>query len=445
MSDVVWHEVMPFARRAKHVFISGFGEPLTHPQCLDLLEQLNDHRIPTTITTNAISLDPGIARRLAAIDYLEHINISIDSLDPATYRRIRGGSVNRALRGLSNLVRSMPDTSRITVSSVAMRVNIETLADFPPVLARLGIKSYIVQGLNDYTSYAAAQRHSDAADLALHLARLESACAASGVELVMTTPERTDAEARGITDVLERYSTDLDATRHQTRQCMLPWEMPYIDKDGRVFPCCIAGAASKSEVGRLGLSDGHSLEDVWLGDKYRKFRQELLDPCTTPDVCRTCTIVPTGAHPLRSYAAQLLSPLRETATDRVSVRVRNVGTEAWKAGAIRIGTTRPRDRASIAEHHSWLSGNRPCTCRESHVAPGEIATFCFRMEPKTTSVEHFQLVVESVAWLPNTKFVVNLSPTIGGRLRRVCIGAAGALTRGGRRIVRSPLHTLTSP
>jgi hypothetical protein len=84
----------------------------------------------------------------------------------------------------------MPDTSRITVSSVAMRDNIGTLADFPPVLARLGIKSYVVQGLNDYTNYSKDQRLLGADDLRSHFSRLRSACAEWGVDLLLTTAER---------------------------------------------------------------------------------------------------------------------------------------------------------------------------------------------------------------------------------------------------------------
>ena len=104
MSEVVWSELMPLARQAKHVFISGFGEPLTNPRCIDLLQQLNTEGIRTTFVTNGISLSPMTAMQLANLPFLVHINVSIDSPDPATYRQIRGGSLERAVRGLRNLV-----------------------------------------------------------------------------------------------------------------------------------------------------------------------------------------------------------------------------------------------------------------------------------------------------------------------------------------------------
>jgi MoaA/NifB/PqqE/SkfB family radical SAM enzyme len=432
MSDVVWSELLPLARHAKKVFVTGFGEPLTNPRCLDLLQQLNDEGIRTSISTNGLALNPATARRLASLPFLVHINVSIDSPDATSYRKIRGGNLSRAFRGLENLVEAMPDTSRITVSSIAMRENLETLAQFPPLLAGLGIKTYMVQGLNDYNDFSKSESLVGSRHLLEHLGRLRSACDQAGVELVLTTPERTMAEEHDLKDVLAQYyEVSADTTvrtdqTHQTRQCMVPWDQPYIDKDGRVFPCCVAGASGQSQLGRLGQSDQVTLSDIWVGEAYREFRNALLGPGTTPAVCRSCTIVPVGPHPLRVFSASLLGPARLlTANGEVALRVRNTGTHPWDTGSVRVATTMPRDRPSAVEHRTWISGNRPCSFTERVVGPGQVATFAFQVTlPPKRATEEFQLVAEHIAWLPNTRFTV-VTPTLMHRPLRTLRWMAG--------------------
>jgi radical SAM protein with 4Fe4S-binding SPASM domain len=232
------------------------------------------------------------------------------------------------------------------------------------------------------------------------------------VRLQLTTPERTNAEEHHLETVLAQYYSHSEGAAPQTRQCMIPWEVPYIDKDGRVFPCCIAGASSQSQVGRLGDLDHGTLSDIWAGDAYQDFRRALLDADTTPEVCQSCTIVPAGPHPLRAYSAELVGPIRiATGDGEVSVRFRNTGTGTWVPDRVQVATTSPRDRRSEVAHRSWLSATRPCSFVERIVAPAGTATFTFRvmLQPRR-SREEFQLIAEGVTWLPNTRFTV-VTPT----------------------------------
>lgn len=75
------------------------GEPLLYPHLIDLLRGCRDLGIPDlALTTNGL----GLARRAAALREagLKRINISLDSLDPDTYRRLTGGDLQRVLDGI---------------------------------------------------------------------------------------------------------------------------------------------------------------------------------------------------------------------------------------------------------------------------------------------------------------------------------------------------------
>jgi MoaA/NifB/PqqE/SkfB family radical SAM enzyme len=100
ISDEIWDELMSVARHTKQVFIAGFGEPFVNPRAVNLLRQLDDAGVKTSIVTNGVALTARIARELTSMAHVVHINVSIDSPDPDVYQTIRGGRLGHALRGL---------------------------------------------------------------------------------------------------------------------------------------------------------------------------------------------------------------------------------------------------------------------------------------------------------------------------------------------------------
>jgi MoaA/NifB/PqqE/SkfB family radical SAM enzyme len=416
IGELVWAEVIKAARRSRQVFLAGFGEPLTSPRCVELLRDLDEQAVRTTLVTNGLALSPTIAAQLAALEHLVHINVSIDSPDADRYREIRGRRLDRALDGLRDLMAAMVAVGkhdRVSVSSVAMQSNIETLGEFPALLSELGVRHYIVQGLVEYNDYAGQQRLLGRARLREELDHLRVECEAHGVDLDITTSERLSIEGQDADRAWADFFRGPNGTEHDTRQCLLPWELPYIDKDGKVFTCCYAASADEEPLGQLGPA---TLEDVWSGQAYEVFRRSLLDGRSTPAICRSCTGARLGPHPLREYRAVLvLGSLRVTANGWVSVQVRNLGTRTWtNHDEIFVGTTLPRDGPSLLAHPSWIRADRACCFSEDHVVPGAVATFEYLIDPpRGGATQNFQIVVEHVCWLPNTQFTVDVSVRAG--------------------------------
>jgi len=91
------------AKGVKKLRITG-GEPLVRRDMMNLIDSLSRHLKSgdleeLTLTTNGTQLAK-FAKRLAAAG-VKRINVSIDSLDPETYRRItRGGDVAKVLMGI---------------------------------------------------------------------------------------------------------------------------------------------------------------------------------------------------------------------------------------------------------------------------------------------------------------------------------------------------------
>jgi hypothetical protein len=97
----------------------------------------------------------------------------------------------------------------------------------------------------------------------------------------------------------------------------------------------------------------------------------------------------------------------------VSVVIKNTGGNIWFKSNTRLGTASPYDRSSSFASDTWLSQSRASSMQENEVAPGEDATFRFKITaPAQTGIysESFQVVVEGVTWVKNysPRFVLNV-------------------------------------
>jgi cyclic pyranopterin phosphate synthase len=84
----------------KRIRLTG-GEPLVHPGILDIISHLSslDGLEDLSLTTNGTLLE-GMAGKLAGAG-LDRVNISLDTLDGESYRRVTGGgNINKVLRGI---------------------------------------------------------------------------------------------------------------------------------------------------------------------------------------------------------------------------------------------------------------------------------------------------------------------------------------------------------
>jgi radical SAM protein with 4Fe4S-binding SPASM domain len=405
ITEVLWDAIVPFALQAGHVIVAGYGEPLLNSKCMEYLQQLDALGVRTSLTTNGHLVTERIAGELALLHHLSDINVSIDSPDPAIYRDIRGGQVEKALESVGRLASALKPW-QLSVSSVMMRSNIESLVTFPALLASLGVKKYVLQGLIDYTPGLDDEEMRWRNGLTDYVARIRGAAEQAAVEVSFALPERVAAELEDPAEALARQHAPVDAGEADTRQCFAPWDVPVIDKDGRVFPCCYALTNATAVLGDLTRESG---ADIWTGAAFQSFRRALVDGRATPDVCRTCTVTSIGRHPLRSYSARIVHD-RSTLSSGAHVRlvVENAGDTTWTAkDRVLVGTASPRDRSSSFRHLTWMSANRVTSFSEAAVPPGGIATFDFLVAPNSSvTVETFQIVVENQCWVPGTRFEV---------------------------------------
>jgi radical SAM protein with 4Fe4S-binding SPASM domain len=411
MRDAVFEELLDIAKRCGHVILAGYGEPLSNPRCIELLMALEAAAVDIVMATNGLLITPIIAEQLVAITTLRLINFSIDSPDPAVYREVRRGSLRRALRGLEHVMSVIDDPERVMVSAVAMDPTLPTLSRFPEILSAMGVRRFEVQAVMDYNQYAATNGLLDRTDLAPLLDVIATQCRTHHVRLELSVPERSEADLRDPAWARTRFYGSGEWDENVTRQCNVPWDIPFIDKDGGVYACCFAASADERRLGQLGPQ---TFDEIWEGVAFRRFRNDILDGATTPAICRRCTVAPLGPHPFRTWAATVIAGdarITSPTAAIVTIIVRNDGAREWTAADhVRVGTAGPRDQPSALAHREWISPNRAATFSEASVPPASTATFTFplRRLPGRSTTQIFEIVADGSFWIPHSAFSVEI-------------------------------------
>jgi SynChlorMet cassette radical SAM/SPASM protein ScmF len=130
-------------REAKPLGLNGVkltgGEPLLHPQIIQLLEIVRREALRLTIETNGVLCTPAMAREIAKAPD-RFVSVSIDGADAATHEWVRGvkGCFKRAQQAVRNLVAA--DTSP-QIIMILMRCNVDQVDAVVRMAEELGASS----------------------------------------------------------------------------------------------------------------------------------------------------------------------------------------------------------------------------------------------------------------------------------------------------------------
>jgi len=128
------------------------GEPLMHPNILDVVEFAKSLGFATRFTTNLTLLTPSAAERLVHCGH-DEVQVSIDSYDPAVFNDLRRGTtLEKVLANLRMLCetrrRLASPTPQIRVSAVLMRATLAGTAEFIAAMKSMGVNGMSFQELN---------------------------------------------------------------------------------------------------------------------------------------------------------------------------------------------------------------------------------------------------------------------------------------------------------
>ena len=276
------------APRLRRAVLHGVGEPLLNPELSAMIAYLKRRNDPPDVlfNSNAILLTPIWQDRLMEAG-LDELRISTDAAHRELYSQIRGvDGFERMVENVSGFASRLQDTEggpRLSLWFTAMRENLGELPDLVCLAHRLGVGEVYVQRLVYFGQGLAQQEQSlframQAAEGA-YLEQAESLAAALAITF----------RASGATS--PRQSLTLpDGDQQPWSLCRRPRTLTYVTANGNVLPCCFSPFTTQDYPELiLGNVFQTSLDEIWNGPAYRRFR-EALQSDRPPESCDRCGV-----------------------------------------------------------------------------------------------------------------------------------------------------------
>jgi len=285
----------------------GIGEPLVHPDVVEMVRLAHRLGARTELVTNALLLDRRMAEGLVLAG-LDRIVVSVDGVTPEAQADVRSGAslelVRRNVLGLHN-VRDRLDRENpeVDLEFVLMKRNLRELPGLRRLARDLEARSVIVTGLLPYTAeladetiygYWAGKTYGDRSvwDPEIALPRIDAR--RGTLEPVVRLLERAGVVGQ-----------PLSRRKGATGYCRFVAEgTAAIAWDGELSPCValmhsytcyVNGREKRIRRYALGNVAERPIGEIWAREDCRAFRKRVLDfdfpPCTD---CGACDLAETN-------------------------------------------------------------------------------------------------------------------------------------------------------
>ncbi len=142
------------------VFLGGFGEPLFHPDIVDMVAHLKSLGAVVELITNGTLLTKGMSRQLIETG-LDGLWVSLDGARPESYADVRlGAALPEVISNLAdfrdacdlpNYLFRYPTKPKMGIVFVAMKRNISDLPSIVQLGDRLGAMQFLITNVLPYT------------------------------------------------------------------------------------------------------------------------------------------------------------------------------------------------------------------------------------------------------------------------------------------------------
>lgn len=273
----------------KTLHLQGLGEPMLHPQFFDMIAYAVNKGIRVTTNTNLTLLTPARAEQCITSG-LHTLHFSIDGTDAETYENIRlNAHFDKVISNLENLVEAKKRMSsslpHLHMVMVIMRQNLEQLPELVRLARKYGAEEVFAQQLSH-----------DFGDPAFHKKFQPLNTYVHEQSLLYEEPQKIEKYFGEAKALAQEYGLVLRLPRSRPRphpaerpgreRCDWPWTGAYVSFQGYAMPCCMA---STPETVNFGLINEKNLGEVWNGEAYNTFRDQLSSN-EPPEICKFCSI-----------------------------------------------------------------------------------------------------------------------------------------------------------
>lgn len=280
------------------VFFGGLGEPLLHPDLVQMVRSVKGLDAPAEAITNGLLLDQERAEALVDAG-LNTLWVSIDGASPECYADVRtGADLRQVMQNLERLrdlkIRKRSRTPVIGICFVAMKRNLRELSELLKLEYRLGARKFVVTNVYPHTA--------ELLDEILYRRSLGRTYSGRSKIRLPRTDANSDTAA-----ILEKAMEGLYADLEGLELLWPTDACPFVARgstavrwDGAVSPCLPLLHTHGSYLGRrlrtscaytLGSVGERGLLELWESPEYVALRRRLEEfdfpPCTA---CNSCEL-----------------------------------------------------------------------------------------------------------------------------------------------------------
>lgn len=282
--DIEWQtfiDTLDTFPELQHVELQGEGESLLHKQFYDMVDELRRRDIKISFISNGSLISPKHADRLldAGID---KISVSIESPDPAEFKRIRGGKLDKVIRNLEHLVAEKQRRGLakpvVGFSVTVLQSTIDHLDEVFALYDRLQLDGGItVQPLQQMDSYA---RHygDDIAVEELDATQSEDIFSAFFSNARLRAIDKSKSAIGGF------YAELSKGWRPAKRACPYLDRGLYVNRTGHVTACCMIKDTDSYGFGKIGETPKESMLEA------RESMRRQLATGEVPEACGGCAL-----------------------------------------------------------------------------------------------------------------------------------------------------------
>ena len=256
--DLDFHERMLAQIKSSVFYINYYfqGEPFLHPHFLTLIAQAKKSKIYTSTSTNAHFINQKKANEIVSSG-LDRLIISIDGLTQQTYEQYRvNGKLNKVIEASKLLVESKTRTNSKTPHLIfqflAVKPNEHEVPEIFDLAREIGIDEVRIKTAQLYDYKNGNRLMPDNSKYSRYVKRKDGTFKLKG---------------------------------RQGNHCWRMWSGSVFTWDGGVVPCCFDKDASHI----LGSLKDKPFKEIWNAEKYKEFRQSILNAREQIDIRKNCS------------------------------------------------------------------------------------------------------------------------------------------------------------
>jgi len=288
-TDMSWElftRIVDQVPNLQRAVLHGVGEPMLVKALPRMIRYLKARGVYVLFNTNGTLLNPKKFRELIDTG-LDELRVSVDAADAATYKQVRGKDFfHRIVRDVGKFIayqqQAGATTPRVSLWLTGLKETVQQLPEFVRMASSMGVREVHLQRLVfDEAGFGMARPDSS---LFERTRAEEQGAIDAAVALGATLGVTLDASGATEPGLSLKQQTD----DKPWATCRRPWSLMYFTAHGRALPCCIAPFSARGyENYTLGDATQQDLREIWNGQAYQDFRENLLGD-TPPKPCQNC-------------------------------------------------------------------------------------------------------------------------------------------------------------